>query len=314
MKRLAKISYHDVRHMASKTKRTRKIISGGTDPEEGQAPPKTPETPADELDKTTPGSADQKVLRTEPETQDGKQTGPSTPKEQTLTEVIENYFKILAKIKLDEIKGNTTNEEYNTEMVEIQKSIALKVNDYLKQLQSDNASYNTSFKTKIDAIFTKDDEKYKKTVLDALGLNFLLPTNGGKGGKSKQKVKMSSSKAASKQKKTSGKRKIKGGAEAGGMDMNAVYNVSGLITSNNDVLGTALKGTDALLSVHQPFGAGSTTNVNSLSVDMMNMITPQTGRGYYGGGKAPAKKAKAAPKKKTDLKRSQKEKAGKKKK
>jgi hypothetical protein len=128
----------------------------------------------------------------------------------------------------------------------------------------------------------------------------VVPTvTGHKGGKPKRKVGMSKKKSVR-----------KGGAAVDGLDTNAVYNVSGLITTNRDVLGTALNGTESLLSVHTPFGAGSTNNVNTMSTEMNNLITPTLGKA---GGAAPKKKAKAKAKKTSDLKGSQKEKSKKKK-
>jgi hypothetical protein len=113
---------------------------------------------------------------------------------------------------------------------------------------------------------------------------------------------MNSSTHKKKAKKPAAARKHqKGGAEAGGIDMRAVYNVSGLISPNFDVVANATRGVDNLIAVPQPFSSGITSQ--SLSDNTIGVVAPSLGGKYYGG----AAKKKSAPAK--DLKTSQKKKS-----
>lgn len=174
-------------------------------------------------------------------------------------------------------------------------------------------TYNSDIKsttndTEIEDLFninTNSTKFEKDIVAEVIKIKNNPPAGGGK---SKKKVG-NKKKMPPKPKQPKKKRVQKGGDVAGQMDMNAMYNVSGLIVSNRDVLGTAMNGTTELLSVPAPFTGGVNGNVTgSLSNNYMTMIAPRLG----GGGKKKAKGLKEAKDK--DNSKAKKPKAPKKKK
>lgn len=98
-------------------------------------------------------------------------------------------------------------------------------------------------------------------------------------------------------KKKSGKKSVKRGGGATTVDIVAadainkdlIYNVSGVVTSANDPLANAERGTEPLLYAYAPSSAGADTSIQ-LSTNTLNTVLPQTGRMYYGGGKKPKAK------------------------
>lgn len=92
-------------------------------------------------------------------------------------------------------------------------------------------------------------------------------------------------------KKAARRRTQKGGADdnvtynvADSYDRDAVYNVSGLITSSRDVLGTALDGVSELSRQSPPFGASAITG--SVSSNFLTTVAPEIGQKYDGGGRS----------------------------
>jgi hypothetical protein len=95
-------------------------------------------------------------------------------------------------------------------------------------------------------------------------------------------------------------RRMRGGADvatnvtyqqADSYDMGSIYNVSGLITTNRDVLGNALENVTELSRVPQPYSAGADNSIN-VSTDMLSTVVPQVGTRYVGGSKHPKRRAK----------------------
>lgn len=91
-------------------------------------------------------------------------------------------------------------------------------------------------------------------------------------------------KAASAPKRRAG---MKGGALADGMDMRAIYNVSGIVTSASDPLATAAGNAQALTSVV----GSSSANINSASLAMSSgtaaLVVPKVGAQFGGAKKKP---------------------------
>lgn len=100
------------------------------------------------------------------------------------------------------------------------------------------------------------------------------------------------------------KKKMRGGVAevaevkyqvADAYDIDAIYNVSGVITTDRNVLGSALDGVNELTRMAQPSGAGAITG--SVSSQFLSTVTPEIANKYYGGG-TQKKRKHAAPKKK----------------